>query len=133
MSDYLVVAAVVVLGLLLVVAAAGARRLLAPVALGAGWRSSDEERARLLTDPRLSTYESGVDPVGAGWEQGSVRYLVFTLLYVIFAVDAVYLFPWALVVRTDLGMASLAEMGIFIGVLVVALLHVWRRGLLRWW
>ena len=51
----------------------------------------------------------------------------------IFAVDAVYLFPWALVIRTELGLASLVEMGIFIGVLVVALLHVWRRGLLRWW
>lgn len=118
MTDYLVVGALTLAGVLLVTAAMGARRLLAP---------SDPTAAK------LTTYESGVDPVGSGWQQGSVRYLVFALLYVIFAVDAVYLFPWALVVRTDLGMASLVEMGIFIGVLVVALVHVWRRGLLRWW
>lgn len=118
MREYLVVAVVVLAGMALVAAAMGARRLLAPHDPVAG---------------KLTTYESGVDPVGTGWQQGSVRYLVFALLYVIFAVDAVYLFPWALVVRTDLGPASLVEMTIFIGVLVVALLHVWRRGLLRWW
>lgn len=118
MREYLVVAAVVLAGVALVAAAMGARRLLAP---------ADP------TPAKLTTYESGVDPVGSGWEQGSVRYLVYTLLYVIFAVDAVYLFPWALVIRTELGLASLVEMAIFIGVLVVALLHVWRRGLLRWW
>src|SRR5690606_29848888 len=111
MREYLVVAAVVLAGVALVAAAMGARRLLAPV---------DPHPAK------LTTYESGVDPVGTGWEQGSVRYLVYTLLYVIFAVDAVYLFPWALVLRTELGPASLVEMAIFLGVLVVALLHVWR-------
>ncbi|WP_298889796.1 NADH-quinone oxidoreductase subunit A [uncultured Serinicoccus sp.] len=118
MSDYVVVALVTLLGVALVATATGARRLLAP---------SD------LTPAKVTTYESGVDPVGSGWEQGSVRYLVYALLYVVFAVDAVYLFPWALVLRSDLGPASLVEMGLFIGVLVVALLHVWRRGLLRWW
>ena len=81
---------------------------------------------------RVTTYESGVDPVGDGWMQGSVRYLVFTLLYVIFAVDVVYLFPWALVLRTDLGPASLVEVAIFIGVVLLGLVHALRRGLLRW-
>ena len=53
---------------------------------------------------KLTTYESGVDPVGEGWAQTKVRYFVFSFLYVIFAVDAVYLFPWAIVVRdADLG------------------------------
>ncbi|GAA4869695.1 NADH-ubiquinone oxidoreductase subunit 3 [Serinicoccus chungangensis] len=118
MSDYVVVALVTLLGVALVATAMGARRLLAP---------SDP------TPAKVTTYESGVDPVGSGWQQGSVRYLVYALLYVVFAVDAVYLFPWALVLRSDLGPASLVEMGLFIGVLVVALLHVWRRGLLRWW
>ena len=118
MREYLVVALALLAGIALVAAAMGARRLLAP---------ADPSPAK------VATYESGVDPVGSGWEQGSVRYVVFALLYVIFAVDAVYLFPWALVIRTELGLASLVEMAIFIGVLVVALLHVWRRGLLRWW
>ncbi|ANS80207.1 NADH ubiquinone oxidoreductase chain A [Serinicoccus hydrothermalis] len=118
MSDYLVVALVTLLGVALVATAFGARRALAP---------SDP------TPEKVTTYESGVDPVGDGWQQGSVRYLVYALLYVGFAVDAVYLFPWALVIRTHLGVASLVEMAVFVGVLVIALLHVWRRGLLRWW
>lgn len=118
MSDYAVVLMVVLLGLALVAAAGGVRRLLAP---------------SHVTAAKLTTYESGVDPIGQGWSQGSLRYLVFAFLYVVFAVDAVYLFPWALVLRTELGLASLVEMGIFIGVLALGLAHAWRRGLLRWW
>ena len=83
-SPYVVIAAVVVVGLLLFVAAMGARALLAPKA---------------PTRAKLTTYESGVDPVGRDWAQTQVRYFVYAFLYVIFAVDAVYLFPWALVVR----------------------------------
>ena len=117
MPDYLVVAAVLLAGVALVAAAMGARRVLAP---------------HDPTPAKVTTYESGVDPVGSGWEQGSVRYLVYTLLYVVFAVDAVYLFPWALVLRTDLGPASLVEVAIFVGVVLVGLVHALRRGLLRW-
>ena len=75
----------------------------------------------------------GVDPVGQGWAQTNVRYFLYAFLYVIFAVDAVYLFPWATVIRqSGLGRASLAEMGIFVGVLLIGLAHAARRGLLRW-
>ena len=85
------------------------------------------------TEGKLKTYESGVDPVGFGWAQTTVRYFVYAYLYVIFAVDAVYLFPWATVIRdVNLGTASLVEMGIFLTVLVVGLAHAARRGLLRW-
>lgn len=116
---YVVVAAVAIAGVLLFGVAMAMRRLLAPVG----------------SDPaRLTTYESGVDPVGTGWAQTNVRYLGFAFLYVVFAVDAVYLFPWATVLRdSGLGMASLVEMGVFIAVLLVGLLHAARRGLLRWW
>ena len=118
MSPYVVVAAVVLVGLLLFVAAMGARALLAP---------------RAPTRAKLKTYESGVDPVGQGWAQTQIRYFVYAFLYVIFAVDAVYLFPWALVIRSSgLGVASLVEIGVFIGVLLVGLAHAARRGLLRW-
>ncbi len=118
MTEYAVVLVVVLLGVALIAASAGARRMLAP---------------SHLTAAKVTTYESGVDPVGEGWSQGSLRYLIFAFLYVVFAVDAVYLFPWALILRTDLGLASLFEMGIFIGVLALGLAHAWRRGLLRWW
>ena len=118
MGGYAVVGAVVVAVVVLVAAAAVARRLLAP---------------RAPTRAKLTTYESGVDPVGTGWAQTNVRYFVYAYLYVSFAVDAVYLFPWATVIRDSrLGAASLVEMGIFIAVLVVGLAHAARRGLLRW-
>jgi NADH-quinone oxidoreductase subunit A len=117
-SPYLTVAGVVLTGVLLFVAGMGVRRLLAPYA---------------QTEAKLTTYECGVDPVGEGWAQSNVRYFLYAFLYVIFAVDAIYLFPWATVIRSaDLGMASLAEMAIFIGVLLVGLAHAARRGLLRW-
>ncbi|AKU17893.1 NADH-ubiquinone oxidoreductase subunit 3 [Luteipulveratus mongoliensis] len=118
MAGYLVVAAVGIAGIVLFLAAMLMRRMLSPVS---------------ANPVRLTTYESGVDPVGLHWGQVQVRYLGFAFLYVIFAVDAVYLFPWALVLRkADLGAASLAEMGIFIAVLLVGLVHAARRGLLRW-
>ena len=118
MGGYVVVGAVVLAGILLVIAAGLARRMFAP---------------RAPTNAKLTTYESGVDPVGFGWAQTTVRYFVYAYLYVIFAVDAVYLFPWATVIRdADIGLASLVEMGIFITVLVVGLAHAARRGLLRW-
>jgi NADH-quinone oxidoreductase subunit A len=118
MSGYVAVAAVLAAGVVLVTAALLARRLLAPSA---------------PLPAKLTTYESGVDPVGQGWAQTKVRYFVFSFLYVVFAVDAIYLFPWALVLRdASIGRASLVEMGIFIGVIVLGLAHAARRGLLRW-
>lgn len=118
MAGYQVVVAVLLAGALLVTAAMLARRMLAP---------------RAPTAAKLTTYESGVDPVGTGWAQSQVRYLAFAFLYVIFAVDAVYLFPWALVIRTPgLGPASLVEIVVFVGILLVGLAHAARRGLLRW-
>ena len=118
MEGYAAAAAVVLAGILLVTAAMIARRLIAP---------------RAVTEKGLRTYESGVDPVGVGWAQSQIRYISFAFLYVVFAVDAVYLFPWALVIRDpDLGVASLVEVVVFVGVILVGLVHAGRRGLLRW-
>ena len=118
LSPYLVVGGVVLAGVLFFAAAMGARRLLAP---------------RAPTPVKESSYECGVDPVGADWAQTNVRYFLYAFLYVVFAVDAVYLFPWATVIRqADLAVPSLLEMGVFIGVVLVGLAHAWRRGLMRW-
>ncbi len=118
MSGYLAVVGVLVAGAVLVVVALAARWLLAP---------------RAATAAKVKTYESGVDPVGRDWAQSQVRYIVYAFLYVIFAVDAVYLFPWALVLRdAHLGAASLVEVAVFIGIILVGLVHAARRGLLRW-
>ncbi len=85
------------------------------------------------TREKLLTYECGMDPVGEGWAQIHVRYYVFAYLYVVFAVDAVFLFPWATVFAAPgFGVATLVEMGIFVGFLAIGLLYAWRRGVLRW-
>lgn len=77
------------------------------------------------------SYESGVDPVGTGWSQSQIRYYVFALLFVMFDVEAVFIFPWA--VRLDaLAVFGLIEMLVFIFILVLGLVYAWRKGVLRW-
>jgi len=76
-------------------------------------------------------YECGVDPVGAGWSQSQIRYYVFALLFVMFDVEAVFIFPWA--VRLDaLAVFGLVEMVVFIVILALGLVYAWRKGVLRW-
>jgi NADH-quinone oxidoreductase subunit A len=85
------------------------------------------------TTAKLLTYESGVDPVGTDWAQTQVRYYVYAFLYVVFAVDAVFLFPWATVFAVrGFGAVSLGEMFVFLGFLAVGLLYAWRKGVLTW-
>jgi NADH-quinone oxidoreductase subunit A len=116
LETYLVVAAVIAAGVLLFAGGMGAARALRP---------------RVPTAEKTLTYESGVDPVGHGWAQSQIRYYLYAFLYLIFAVDAVYLFPWVTVVK-QLGWATVAEMGVFIGIIAIGLIHAIRRGVLRW-
>ena len=76
-------------------------------------------------------YESGVDPVGFGWSQSQIRYYVFALLFVMFDVEAVFIFPWATRLEA-MSLFGLVEMGIFIFILALGLLYAWRKGVLRW-
>ena len=82
---------------------------------------------------KLTAYESGVDPVGDGWSQSQVRYYLFALLFVVFDVEAVFMFPWATQLERY-STAGLVEMAIFVfvGFLAVGILYAWRRGVLRW-
>jgi len=94
--------------------------------------------ARILRPPtrtdnkqKLLAYESGVDPVGGDWAQSQIRYYVFAVLFVIFDVEAVFIFPWA--VRLEVyGVFGLIEMMIFIVILLLGLVYAWRKGVLRW-
>ena len=113
---YAPLVAIVVIGVLLVLAMFGGNALFRP---------------HSPTPEKLLTYECGVDPVGEGWAQTHVRYYVYAYLYVIFAVDAVFLFPWA-TVFAGLGWVSVAEMGVFIGFIAVGLVYAWRKGVLVW-
>ncbi|MQA25904.1 MAG: NADH-quinone oxidoreductase subunit A [Micromonosporaceae bacterium] len=82
---------------------------------------------------KLTSYECGLDPVGGDWAQSQIRYYVYAYLYVLFAVESVFLFPWALVFdRPGFGMVTLAEMAVFIGVLALGLLYAWRKRVLHW-
>ena len=116
LDDYAAVGVIVLVGVVLATAMLGVNRLMRP---------------RVASHDKTLTYESGVDPVGEGWAQSTVRYYVYAFLYVIFAVDAVFLFPWA-VVLDDIGRAAAVEMGIFIGILAVGLAYAWRKGVLSW-
>lgn len=80
---------------------------------------------------KLSTYECGEEPIGGAWMQFHVRYYLFGMIFVIFDVEAFFLIPWAVVYRT-LGTATFFEMIVFMTVLGVGLIHVWRKGSLSW-
>ena len=79
---------------------------------------------------KLMSYEAGSDPV-LGFGQSNVRYYVYALLFVMFDVEAVFIFPWA--VRLEqLGVFGLIEMLVFIAILTLGLVYAWRKGVLRW-
>jgi len=87
---------------------------------------------------KSETYECGIDPVGGGWSQTHIRYYIFALLFLIFDVEAVFIFPWAINLERfsgpDFGMGAfiLVEMVIFIAILVLGLVYALRKGVLRW-
>ncbi|HVM41311.1 MAG TPA: NADH-quinone oxidoreductase subunit A [Acidimicrobiia bacterium] len=76
------------------------------------------------------TYESGSDPI-PGWGQSNVRYYVYALLFVMFDVEAIFIFPWAVRLE-NFGVFGLVEMAIFITILALGLVYAWRKGVLRW-
>lgn len=124
MSGYL--GSYAMLGLLLLVSvvffvvAYGANRILRPSA---------------PADPpgKRASYECGLDPVGSDWAQAQIRYYVYAYLYVLFAVEAVFLFPWAVVFdRPGFGLVTVVEMAIFVAVLALGILYAWRKNILRW-
>jgi len=84
-----------------------------------------------LSEEKTTTYECGEDPVGNAWIQFNIRFYVFALIFVVFDVEAVFLLPWAVVFR-ELGTLAYVEGLVFIGILVVALAYVWRKGDLSW-
>ncbi|MEW2426491.1 NADH-quinone oxidoreductase subunit A [Micromonospora sp. NPDC047644] len=82
---------------------------------------------------KRANYECGLDPVGADWAQMQIRYYVYAYLYVLFAVEAVFLFPWAVVFdRPGFGLVTVVEMAVFVAVLALGILYAWRRNILRW-
>ncbi len=95
-----------------------------------------------LLQPKLPStinseiYACGIEPTGDGWSQTHIRYYIFALLFLIFDVEAVFIFPWALKVESfanaDLGGYILIEMFVFIGILLLGLVYAIRKGVLKW-
>lgn len=132
LGDYAVFGALLLAGFAFVAAAMTANRLLRPAPRRGG-----------APEAKGSTYECGVDlapdrfdsphapHVGDNWAQVQIRYYVYAFLFVLFAVEAVFLFPWAAVFDA-FGAAAAVEMGLFVGVLALGLAYAWRKGVLRW-
>lgn len=80
---------------------------------------------------RRTTYESGMEPVGGAWIQFNIRYYMFALVFVVFDVETVFLYPWA-VAFNQLGLLAFIEALIFIAILIVGLVYAWRKGALEW-
>ena len=117
--NYLAVAVFIGAALLMVGAMLGAGRLLRP---------------NHPDDAKRMPYEAGSDPV-LGFGQSNVRYYVYALLFVMFDVEAVFIFPWAVKLDTGvnpLGVFGLVEMAAFIFILTLGLVYAWRKGVLRW-
>ncbi|MBT8227558.1 MAG: NADH-quinone oxidoreductase subunit A [Dactylosporangium sp.] len=82
---------------------------------------------------KYQNYECGLDPVGDDWAQVHIRYYLYVYMYTLFAVESVFLFPWAVTFsRPGFGLMVVVEMAIFVAVLALGLLYAWRKRVLRW-
>ncbi len=92
--------------------------------------------ARLISPSRRSStkalnYETGETTVTDPWRPFPVRYYVFALLFLIFDVEAAFLYPWAVIYR-ELGVYGFVEMVVFVLILGVGLVYAWKKGALKW-
>jgi NADH-quinone oxidoreductase subunit A len=83
------------------------------------------------TEQKLSTYESGMEPVRTARERVSVKYYLVAMMFIIFDIEVVFLYPWAVNFKA-LGMFGLIEMFVFIAILMFGYLYVWKKGALQW-
>jgi NADH-quinone oxidoreductase subunit A len=80
---------------------------------------------------KLMPYECGVDPIGDARDRFSVRFYIVAMLFLVFDVETIFLFPWA-IIYDKLALFGLVEMLVFIGILVVGYYYAWKKGALEW-
>lgn len=80
---------------------------------------------------KYTSYESGIEPMGESWIQFQIRYYMFALVFVVFDVETVFLYPWAMSFD-DLGIIAFAEVLVFVIILIIGLIYAWRKGALEW-
>ncbi|MCL5074641.1 MAG: NADH-quinone oxidoreductase subunit A [Chloroflexi bacterium] len=88
-------------------------------------------RPKKPNQTKLSTYECGLETIGPTWVQFRIGFYLYALIFVIFDVETVFLYPWA-VAYNHLGVFALVEMAIFLGILIVGLIYAWRKKALLW-
>ena len=116
MGQYLPVFALLVLGVLFAALSFVASKLLAP---------------RNPTLAKAAPYECGIEPVGSARDRFPVKFYLVAMLFILFDIEVIFLYPWAVVFR-QLGVFGLVEMAIFLGILLVGYIYVWRVGALEW-
>lgn len=88
-------------------------------------------RPSKFNEVKFEAYECGVQPIGKRWGQFNFRYYTFALLFLVFDVETIFLFPWAIKFN-QLGLFAFVEMMIFILILLVGYIYAWRKGALQW-
>ena len=116
-QDFLPVAIFIVLAIILLIAPLVIQSLISPRFNKGG--------------DKLEIYECGELPEGSAWVQFNIRFYIIALIFIIFDVEVVFLFPWAVVFK-DLGLIAFIEVMIFLGILVVGFAYVWSKGDLDW-
>ena len=103
------------------------------LAIGLMFAASMFISSRRHSEVKLTPYECGIPPAPFRWSQINIRYYIFAILFLIFDVEAVFLFPWAVVFLDDaVGSVPFYAMLIFLAVLAFAILYGWRKGALQW-
>jgi len=116
MNEWIYVALFIVVGLVIPIGAIGAGFIFGP------------KKANPIKE---STYECGIETVGESWVQFKAQYYIFALVFLVFDVEAVFLFPWA-VKLGQIGLYAVIEGIIFVAILVAGLVYTWRKGMLEW-
>ena len=110
--------------------------VVAAMAIGGMFTAARSLSARRHSDAKLTTYECGIPPTPYTWSNINVRFYIFAILFLIFDVEAVFLFPWAVIfVQEKINQANVLPfyaMMMFLGVLFFAIVYAWRKGVLEW-
>ena len=116
-QDFLPVAIFIVLAIILLIAPLVIQSLISPKFNKGG--------------DKLEIYECGELPEGSAWVQFNIRFYIIALIFIIFDVEVVFLFPWAVVFK-DIGLLAFVEVMIFLSILIVGFVYVWMKGDLDW-
>jgi NADH-quinone oxidoreductase subunit A len=87
---------------------------------------------RIRGRTKASIYECGMVPIGQGWNQMNLRYYLYAILFLVFEIEAVFLFPWVVVNKQLGSVVVFWEVMLFLGMLLFGLLYAWKKGMLRW-